>query len=555
MIAQGLSAAELMLQRLNREEQEETELAEWRSDPVKFAWDVFGIRAWDKQATFLDAVAQYDRVAWRSGHKVSKTNSAGLLAYWFPVCYPGGRVIGTSSSHRQVEKILWREIRALEGRARRRGRLDLPHVAKSPNTGIEWPDGRDVCCFSTDQTENFGGFSGRAILFLIDEASGVPEEIFEAIEGNLAGGSADGSIAIAKVVMFGNPTQVSGTFFDAFNSQKASWKTYHISSEDSPNVKTGRVVVPGLATKEWVEGRRKAWGEEDPRYQVRVRGNFPSQDARTVIKLGVVERAVERFKDLYEAFDRVSGSVVHHSASGSVGGRFGGIVSGLRLKSVEHVYTQEDRLELGADIARFGDDNSVGIARRGKTVLCDTRGFGIESVSGYDSYQVGGMLLSLARRFHVKGEPIPLVKVDVIGYGAGVVDFLHYARDKRGYPLVEVIPINVAENAYNEVEYFNLRTELWFACAEWLLTGAIPEHDILYRELIAPKYDFDKYGRLKLEEKKEIKSRLGWSPDFADALCLAVYEPGNAGEPAAETPENQSPADGGLRWDVGRGFG
>jgi hypothetical protein len=549
MIHQALSAAELMLQRLDREEQEETELAEWRSDPVKFAWDVFGIRAWDKQATVLNAVAQYDRVAWRSGHKVSKTNTASLLAYWFPVCFPGGRVIGTSSSHRQVEKILWREIRALEGRARRNGRLDLPHVAKSPNTGIEWPDGRDVCCFSTDQTENFGGFSGRAILFLIDEASGVPEEIFEAIEGNLAGGSADGSIAIAKVVMFGNPTQVSGTFFDAFNGQKASWKTYHISSEDSPNVKTGRVVVPGLATKEWVEGRRKAWGEDDPRYQVRVKGNFPSQDARTVIKLGVVERAVERFKDLYETSERECGSGIRYPAYVSSDSD-----SGVR-SSIVNAYTQEDRLELGADVARFGDDNSVGVARRGKTVLYDARGSGIESVSGYDSYQVGGMLLSLARRFHVKGEPVPLVKVDVIGYGAGVVDFLHYARDERGYPLVEVVEINVAENAYDESEYFNLRTELWFACAEWLLTGAIPEHDILYRELIAPKFDFDHRGRLKLESKKEIKKRLGWSPDFADALCLAVYEPGNTGEPAAETPENQSPADGGLRWDVGRGFG
>jgi len=543
MIAQGLSAAELMLRRLEQEEQEETELAEWRADPVKFAFDVFGIKAWDKQAMVLRAVAKHDRVAWRSGHKVSKTNTASLLAYWFPICFPNGRVIGTSSSHRQVEKILWREVRALKGRARRRGKYQLPHVAKSPNTGIEWPDGRDVCCFSTDQTENFGGFSGSAILFLIDEASGVPEEIFEAIEGNLAGGS-DSDISIAKVVMFGNPTQVSGTFFDAFHSQKAAWNTYHISSEDSPNVKASKVVIPGLATKYWVDERIEAWGENDPRTQVRVKGNFPSQDARTVIKLGLVEQAVERFKDWHEPTD-IRRSILLDNSSRS-------------HSSDVHVslaYDQEDRLELGADIARFGDDNSVGVARRGKTVLRDDRGNGIESVSGYDSYQVGGMLLSLARRFHVKGEQIPLVKIDVIGYGAGVADFLHYARDERGYPLVEVVEINVAEVAYNEAEYFNLRTELWFECAEWLKTGAIPEHDILHRELIAPKYDFDRHGRIKLEGKKEIKKRLGWSPDFADALCLAVYSPSGAGELAAETPENQPVADGGLRWDCGRGFG
>lgn len=442
-------------------------LAAWRDDPVRFAREALRFEPWEGQEQILRMAAESRRWAVRSGHKIGKSRVLAALALWWVATRPRSRVILTSRGDRQIRKILWPELRALYAQS------VLPFggvLHDDPGTGLVLPGYSDVLGFTAQDTEAMGGYSSPSLLYLVDEASGVGEETLEAIEGNLAGGGCIG--------LCGNPTRTSGTFFAAFHHQREIWRSLHISSEQTPNVREGRVVVPGLATREWVEERRRVWGENHPLYAVRVRGDFPTQGGRAVIPLSAVSRAVERWEELPPPESTA-------------------------------------RLHLGVDVARFGDDESVVQVRRG-----DWAGRP-EAFSGLDGPNLAGEVLRIARDWRrARGRERPLVKVDVIGVGASVYDVLVRSDE------VETVAVNVSERATAE-GYALLRDQLWFGCADWLGTGgAIPDDARLQSELVAPEYDFDARGRQRVESKEALRKRLpnGHSPDRADALCLAVYE-------------------------------
>jgi len=438
----------------------------YRDDPVGFFRDVLGIELWKRQAEVARAAAKFLRVACRSGHKVGKSTLAAGLALWWVTTRERGRVILTSSGKRQVKSILWKELRKLyrEARTPIGGTLFL-----DPGTGLQFPDGREVLGFTTDDAEKMAGFSGEELLFVIDEASGFPDEIYEAVEGNTAGG--------ATTLLFGNPTRVTGFFFEAFHRHAGLWDTHHISSTESPNVTDGASTIPGLAGPEWLAMMRQKYGpdpESNPNYRVRVEGNFPGQQANGVI-----------------------GS----TRSGAARKRWPATKG-------------EGTLEIGVDVARFGDDESVVQPRRGK------KAYPSKVVNSMDGWQVGGLVLAAVIE-HRDGNERAVVKVDGIGVGASVVDFLR--RDKRAQQLVYVVDINVGMKATNEEDYVNLRSQLWFGVAGWLEDGALPEDRDRDAELLAATYRTDARNRLAVCSKDDLKRELKRSPDRADALALAVH--------------------------------
>jgi hypothetical protein len=443
------------------------EVAKYRDDPVGYARDVLGIEPWSRQAEVLQAVAEHPRVGVRSGHKVGKSTNAAILALWWVSTRAQARVIFTSAVARQVRTILWREMRRLYRGARRPIGGEL---FEQPDRGLEFADGREVLGFTSDEAEKFSGISGPNLLFILDEASGIAEAIYESTRGSLAGGG--------RLVLFSNPTRTSGFFFDAFNRRSDFWKLIHISSAESPNI-TGEAEIPGLATAEWMQDLLDEWGAESPLFQVRVLGDFPVQAANAVIGLALVEAAVARWQGL--------------------GGERARMAEGLGV------------LQLGCDPARFGDDESVCIARRGNVVL------EVLAWRGLDTVQLAARVLEVARRLR-RSDERPVVAVDVIGIGAGVADQIKQATD------VELREINVGE-ASSVATYSRTRDELWFALRDWLRAdGASPNDAKLAGELVAPTYGFEPSGKLKVESKDEMRKRLKRSPDRADALALAVYE-------------------------------
>jgi phage terminase large subunit len=439
------------------------------ADPVDFASAVLNIRPWSKQAHILRTIATNDRVAVRSGHKVGKSTLAAIAALWFPHAYPGGRVVMTAPTARQVRIVLWREVRRLYQRAA------LPLGGKMnqlPELGFQAPGDGEILGFSTDEPEKIAGVSGAHVLYIVDEGSGVDDEIAEAIEGSRAGG--------AKLLVLGNPTRTSGFFYRAFTSEAASWKTLHVSSEHSPNI-TGEVLVPGLATRSWVEEKLSDWGEESPLFQVRVRGNFPTQAENSVIGLGLVEAARQRYEDVSTA--------------------------GL--------------LRIGVDVARFGDDESVIWPVRNLKALTPI------VLKSFDTVQVAGKVIECVDA-HRSGHEDVRIQVDVIGVGAGVADILRNRHDEG----ITVVDINAGWSS-TDSNYARVRDEMWFQLKAWLQGGAgIPDDGMLHQELLAPTYAFLPTQRIKVESKDDLKKRLnGRSTDRADALALAIYTPSSMPTP------------------------
>ncbi len=447
---------------------------------------------WERQDDVLNACEEHQLVAVRSGHKVSKTLTAACVALWFFSSFEDARVIITAPTAGQIRNLLWRELKLRS----RRAKIPFPHVPETPATGMRSSDGsREIVGVSTDEAERMQGFSSPNMLYIIDEGSGVSEQIFEAIEGNLAGG--------ARVLMLGNPTQPAGTFYDAFNNPEVAqfWHQIHISSWEAARSKRH---IKGMANLEWCDKRLRAWGPDDPRYQVRTLGDFADSAECAIIPLSTIMAAQQRYGEIL-----------------GVG-----------------------RLELGVDVARFGDDETVIAVRRGKVIS------EIVARTSLDEHAVAALVLETVERYHVKGEQRALVKVDASGCGGGVVSILR-ASDK-----VDVLGVHGNEQADNPEDLMNRRAQLWFDCADFLRNGgAIPIGDsLLEKDLLAPKYEFSEHNKRKVEQKKDIKKRLQRSPDRGDAVCLAIFTP--RVKLVHEMPRRQViAAGGGYRWgNSGRGY-
>lgn len=462
----------------------------YRRDPVAYFREVLGVEPWEKQIEVIEAIRDHKRVSIRAGHKVSKSNTAAGIALWFYCSFDDAKVVMTSTTDRQVNEILWEELRRMIARAGRCGVCrardpfggsrcagceDVRPIPEEPSvlarTGLKAADFRSITGFTAKEAEGAAGKSGKNLLYIIDESSGVPDAVYEAIRGNSAGG--------AKIAAFGNPTRCEGWFFRSHTDNKEAWdKVIHISSKDSPNVVQGREVIPGLATREWVLDMAAEWGEDSAVYQVRVEGNYAREDEYAVIPLYLVEQAEELWKD----------------------------------KNL----SPRDRLHVGLDCARFGDDESVAIPRRGNRVI------DIHVWRKLDEKELAFHVIQTIRQHRRPREPKPIVKVDACGtIGIKVVAELAAYQDE-----IEIVAVNVSERSRLPRQYRLLRDQLWFALRTWLKEGgAIPEDLKLEAELLSPRFSYDEKGRQCVESKDEIRKRLKRSPDRADALALAVWEP------------------------------
>ena len=290
-------------------------------NPLEFAKDILRVELWSKQEEVLSALLENRRVAVKSGNGLGKGYCAAVAVLWFLYCHDPAIVLSTAPTFRQVRHVLWRQIRRLYRRA--------PDVlgGKILDTRWELAEDRYAIGLSADTADQFQGFHSPNMLIVVDEAEGVSDEIYEAVEAVMTSAS-------PRLLLIGNPTTVTGAFRRAFYQERRLYYTVTISALDSPNVTSNKVVVPRLTTAEWVEERRETWGENNPIFLARVLGEFPDQAEDTLIKLSDIEAAVED-----------------------------------QARS-----TDEDRLDeseetvLAVDVARFGSDRSVILRRRGNRV-------------------------------------------------------------------------------------------------------------------------------------------------------------------------------------------
>ena len=430
--------------------------------PLDFASDVLRVKLWSKQREVLAALPEQPRVAVKSGNGLGKGFCAAVAVLWFLHCHDPAIVLSTAPTFRQVRHILWCQIRRLY----RPARDELG--GKILHTRWELADDRYAMGLSAESADDFQGFHSPNMFIVVDEAEGVSEEIYEAIEAVMTS-------AEPRLLLIGNPTTVSGAFHRAFHQERHLYHTITISALDSPNVQAKKVVVPGLTSAKWVEERKQTWGEENPIYQARVLGEFPDQAEDTLIRLSDIESAAGR-EELMTA-----------EASASAA---------------------SPMVVLAVDVARFGSDRSVILRRRGNTVE------EIKTFREMDTMQLTGRVNAAIR----DSKP-DRVCVDEIGVGAGVVDRLR----EEGH---RVRAINVARRARQPDLFANVRAEGYWHLRELFSTGQIdiPADNQLIGELAALRYSYDSQGRVLIESKDSIRQRGLPSPDKADALMLAFLE-------------------------------
>ena len=433
-------------------------------NPVEFARDVLGVELWAKQKEVLAALPENRRVAVKSGNGLGKGFSAAVAVLWFLHSHDPAIVLSTAPTFRQVRHILWRQIHSLHRRA--------PDILKGKLLDTRWElsDDRYAMGLSADTADQFQGFHSPNMLIVVDEAEGVSDGIYEAIEAVMTS-------AEPRLLLIGNPTTASGVFRRAFYQERNIYHCITISALDSPNVQSGQVVIPGLTTARWVEERRQIWGVDNPLYRARVLGEFPDQAEDTLIRLSDVEAAVLR-QDQDER------------------------VSGLGLEG-------EVAVAVAVDVARFGSDHSVILRRRGQRVE------EIRTFNGMDTMELAGWVAAAIREF----QPTQTC-IDEVGVGAGVVDRLR----EQGYG---VRGINVAHAARQKEVFANLRAEGYWRLRELFASGqiSIPSDQQLMGELAALRYSYDSQGRILMESKEAMRQRGIPSPDKADALMLSFIAP------------------------------
>lgn len=168
-------------------------------------------------------------------------------------------------------------------------------------------------------------------------------------------------------------------------------------------------------------------------------------------------------------------------------------------------------LVIGVDPARFGDDRTSIIRRKGRVA------YNIESYIKKDTMEVAG----LVHRIIIEENPSK-VCIDIGGLGAGVFDRLK----ELGHSDV-IVSVNGGSSPLDAKRYFNKRAEMWGQMKVWLMDFPcqIPDNDTLHADLCSIKYKFDSNTRLQLERKEDMKRRGIRSPDEADALALTFACP------------------------------
>jgi len=302
----------------------------YRHDPVAFVRNVFRVEPDEWQSQFLEALAhQNRRISVRSGHGVGKSTAASWAMLWYLLTRYPVKVVVTAPTSSQLFDALFAEIKRwvkeMDPALQELLEVKSDRIELRPSPTEAFISARTS---RAEQPEALQGIHSDNVMLVADEASGVPEAVFEAAAGSMSGHN-------AVTVLLGNPVRSSGYFYETHNRLRDEWFTLHVNCEHSRRV-----------SKEFVREMAIKYGEESNAYRVRVLGEFPLSDDDTMIPFSVVEQAMNRDIEVDE---------------------FAPMIYGL-------------------DVARFGSDKSA-LAKKKGSVITD-----IKKWQGLDLMQLVGAI-------------------------------------------------------------------------------------------------------------------------------------------------------------------
>lgn len=250
----------------------------YRNDPVAFVIEVLGGTPTPYQQEALQALARGERkMSIRSGHGTGKSTFASWAMLWFVMFKFPNKVVVTAPTTGQLFDALFAELK--------KWITEMPKTlqpllnVKSDRVELIAAPSEAFISARTSRAETpeaLAGVHSENVLLVVDEASGVPEPVFEAAAGSMSGHS-------ATTLLLGNPTRSSGTFYESQTRMAGSWWVRRWSCLESP-----------LVSDEFVEEIKLRYGEESNAFRIRVLGEFPLADDDTIIPIHLAEAARDR---------------------------------------------------------------------------------------------------------------------------------------------------------------------------------------------------------------------------------------------------------------------
>ncbi len=473
--------------------------ARYENDPVGFVADGLGETLWSKQREILDSVRDHKRTAVPACHAPGKSFIAARTVAWWVSSHPPGtaQVVTTATTFRQVRNILWNEVR----------KVAMKHNLPGEVLSVEWQLNGGIAAYGLSSGANneasIQGIHAPHLLVVVDEAGGIPLSTGQALEALMTGDH-------TRLLVIGNPsTDQDATWFerichsDLYNVIKISaYDTPAYTNEETglcrscPPITSPHNVSTHLIDKKWVDDVLSEYGAESPFAEARIHARFPKTFANRVIPLTWAEEATQN----------------ENPASSNL-------------------------VRLGVDIASDGGDEMVVARADGFRISIVHKSSGAENQNAVDVARTILEEIKKAEVIHRNrqvSQPV-VVKIDAIGVGWGVTSLLQTWYNE-GKHKSTIVPVKVGERALDAGKFVNQRAEMWWNGRTMVepITDSLGNTTQQVRldvdtktiaQLGSPAYKSDSSGRIAIEKKTEMKSRGMGSPDRAEAVLLALYEP------------------------------
>lgn len=435
-------------------------LNRWMADPVIFVREVFHAEPDAWQCEVLRAFPHHKRIAMKACKNPGKTAVLAWCAWLFILTRKYCKIIATSVTGDNLSDGLWSEM----SRWQRESKLLTQEfewgktmiTKRGTAPGGEWFMAARRWKDSASPEEQADTLAGKHADYMLF----ILDEVGAIPEQVMvAAEAALGSGIETKLLIAGNPTKLEGPLYRACTTGRNVWKVFEITGDpDDPN-RAPRVDL------EWAKGEIAQWGRDNPWVMANVLGKFPPSSLNALLGPDEVTAAMRR-----------------------------------NLKKEDYEFAQR---RLGIDCARFGDDSSVIFPRQG------LQAFKFVQMRNADGPTIASRVAMAKARFRSEAEFFD----DTGGWAASAIDFLIQGG---GTP----IPVNFSGKP-DDPRYLNKRAEIHFRMAQWVKRGGgLPFDPDLHRQLTAITYTFNAQGKFQIEEKEQMKKRLGFSPDKADALAL-----------------------------------
>lgn len=441
-------------------------LQRWKHHPDQFVREEFGVTPDAWQDDVLQAFPHQQRIAMPCAKGPGKTALDSWLGWNFILTRRHANVGVTSISGDNLKDGLWKEFAKWHARSKL-----LQHLFEVQATRIVCKESPRTWFISArtwrrsasaeEQANTLAGFHADNVLYILDETGDMPDAVMASAEAALSTGI-DGNHE-ARLVQSGNTSKRSGPLYRACTSERKLWFVVRITGDPDDPKRSPRIDL------NWCRQQIDKYGRHDPWVKVNVFGEFPDHDINALIGPDDIEAAEKRS---YREHD------IAHAA---------------RL--------------LGIDVAREGDDMSVMFPRQGLVAFTPTEWRNIDGIQGAGA----------ASRKWEDWDADACFVDNTGGFGAAWIDCLRLLRRNP-------IPVLFSGEPHDR-RFYNKRAEMYWDACRWIKEGGqLPHCPELTQALTQTTYTH-KGDRLLLEDKSQLKERIGMSPDHADAFVETFAEP------------------------------